>query len=156
MLGGEFEENVLPPLQSRILGSKFRLFSVRLEHQRSRDLVVLGESWMVARAQLADRNRPKCTTSGHNGPFWSILVLWMLILVDVSDFFFFFSARGGEGGVRGARKGRGSFFSFKVPGGGGLPEEGGRGAWRVSVGNLEKGGGGGKFFFFFGAEIPTK
>ena len=34
---------------------------------------------------------------------------------------------------------------------------GGRGAGRVSAGNLAGGGGGGaNFFFFFGAEIPTK
>ena len=61
-------------------------------------------------------------------------------------FVFFFSGRGGERGVRGARKGAGVGFLLKIPGGGGvLPGEGGgwRGAWRVPVGNL---GGGAKYF----------
>ena len=73
--------------------------------------------------------------------------------MDVSDILYF-SARGGEGGVRGARRGGGPFFFFflKIAGGEGLPGEGGLegdGA-RVSAGNL------GGIFFFFGAEMPTK
>ena len=56
--------------------------------------------------------------------------------MDVSVFF---SAWGGEGGVRGARKGAGVGFFIENPRGGGSPREG-REAWRVSVGNLGGGG----------------
>ena len=77
-------------------------------------------------------------------------------MVDVSDNLYFFRLGGGEGVVRGARKGARVGFFTKNPGGGGVFQERGGGglrACRVSVGNW---GGGGNFFFFFGAEIPTK
>ena len=78
-------------------------------------------------------------------------------LVDVSDIFYFFSARGGgEGRVRGAGR-AGVDFLLKIPegGGGGFPGgRGGRGAGRVSAANW--GMGGGAKFFFFGAEMSTK
>ena len=46
--------------------------------------------------------------------------------MDVSDIFNFFLLGGGEGGVRGTRKGRGVGFFLKIPGGGGgLAAEGG-------------------------------
>ena len=64
-----------------------------------------------------------------------LLILWLPILVDVS---IFFSAGGGEGGVRSDREGGGLFFFLlKIPGGGGER------AGRVFAGN----GGGTKYFF---------
>ena len=53
------------------------------------------------------------------------------ILADVSDIFSFFLLGGGEGGVRGARKGQGSVFFIENPRGGGiLNNERGGGAVR--------------------------
>ena len=63
-------------------------------------------------------------------------------LVDVSDIFFFCSGRG-NGGVRGTRRGEGSFL-LKIPGGGGVQEgEGPRGREGVygELGNFWGGGG---------------
>ena len=49
----------------------------------------------------------------------------MLVLVDVSDIFYFVLLAGGEGGVRGTGTGWGDFL-WKIPGGGGLPGGWGR------------------------------
>ena len=62
--------------------------------------------------------------------------------MDVSDIFYFFLLGGGEGGVRGAGKGRGDFL-LKIPGGGGSTRgwrRGGRGAGRVFAGIWGGGG----------------
>ena len=66
----------------------------------------------------------------------------LFVLVDISNIFYFFLLGGGEGGVRGARKGRGSVFYSKSKGGGGSPTRGGGGggAGRVSAGNFGWGG----------------
>ena len=73
----------------------------------------------------------------------------LLTLMDVSDFFLYFSAWGGEGGVRGARKGGIGFF-LKISGGGEFPGEGprGRGGCLQRIGNLFFGGGGWLIFCF--------
>ena len=68
--------------------------------------------------------------------------------MDVSDIFYFFSARGGERGVRGA--GAGDLFFIENPRRGGVLQEGRPG----ELGNLEKGGG--DNFLFCGAEMSTK
>ena len=69
---------------------------------------------------------------------------------------YFFLLGEGEGGVRGGRKGRGSVFLLKIPGGGGggspTREGGGRGAGRVSAGKC----GGGELNISLGAEKHTK
>ena len=68
----------------------------------------------------------------------------MKVLVGVSDISFSCLGEGRGGPV----------LYRKSQKGGGLPGEGrGRGAWKVSAGNL---GGGGGLNVFFGAEIPTK
>ena len=69
----------------------------------------------------------------------------VLYLVDVSDIFYFFSARGGQRGVRGARREGGAFFKLKIPRGEGVFQEGPRG--REGVFGIF-GGGGAKFIFF--------
>ena len=53
-------------------------------------------------------------------------------------YFLFFSARGGQGAVRGAERGGGDRFLLKIPGVGGvgLPGREGSGAGRVPVANL--------------------
>ena len=68
-------------------------------------------------------------------------------------FFKFFSARGGEGGVRGDTEGGGSVSYCKSQEGGAPRREGGggEGAGRASAGNL-----GGEAKFFFGVEMPPK
>ena len=64
--------------------------------------------------------------------------------------FFCFLLGGGEGGVRGARKGAGVGFLLKIAGGGGvLPEEGG-GWLRGLEGVCEECGGGRLNIFFRG------
>ena len=79
-------------------------------------------------------------------------------LVDVSDIFYFFSARGREGGVRGAgRVGGGGDFFLENPrrGGGGLPGGWGGGRARGREGVCgELGGGGGLNIFFSGPKFP--
>ena len=69
-----------------------------------------------------------------------IAIAWV---TKVSDIFYFFLLEGGEGGVRGARTGAGVVFIENARGGGGGSQEGegGRGAWRVFVGNWGGGGG---------------
>ena len=65
-------------------------------------------------------------------------------------YFLFFLLRGEEGGVRGEREGGGSAFSLKIPGGGGVPGEGGRGRGGREGVCREFGGicwWGGKYFF---------
>ena len=74
-------------------------------------------------------------------------------LVDVSDIFFFFSARGrGKGSPR-HREG-GTIFIENPRKGGVSRAGGGRGArgWEGVCGEFGKGG----QIFFFGAEFPTK
>ena len=79
----------------------------------------------------------------------------MLLLVDVSDFFFFCSGRG-KGAVRGA--GRGDRFLLNSQYGGGVLQEGegprgreGRCLWRIG-----EFGRGGWLNIFLGAELSTK
>ena len=70
------------------------------------------------------------------------------IWVDVSDIFYFFSARGGVRGVRGAGRGWGEDFLLKMPGGGGVSRAGLEGA--EGPGGCPRGirgGGGAKYFF---------
>ena len=79
-------------------------------------------------------------------------------LVDVSDIFnFFCSGEGkGESGATGREGGR--FFFLKIPGGGGVIQEGvgvGEGTGRVSAGNLGELGGGAKYFFS-GPKCPPR
>ena len=70
--------------------------------------------------------------------------------MDVSNIFNFFLLGGGEGGVRGARKGRGVGFFIENPG---FSHEGeGRGAGRVSAGNFW----GGPKYFFSGPKCPPR
>ena len=71
-----------------------------------------------------------------------------MVLVDVSDIFYFFLLGGGERGARGAKIG----FLRKIPGGGRVPTRGGegpggwlRGAW-----------GGGAKYFFSGPKCPPR
>ena len=76
-------------------------------------------------------------------------------MVDISDIFYFSLLGGGEGGVRGARRGRGTIFIENPRRGGGFPGggAGGRGAGRVFVGNLGRGG---LIFFFSGPKFPPR
>ena len=64
-------------------------------------------------------------------------------------YFLFFSAREGEGGVRGARRGVGSVF-----GGGGLQEEEGPGGCLRRIGDFSLGGA--KYFFSGPKRPPSK
>ena len=72
--------------------------------------------------------------------------------MDVSDIFYFFLLGEGkrDSGAPGVD------FVLKIPGGGALQDERGRGAGSVcsELGNL--GGGGEVYIFFFGAEMSTK
>ena len=75
--------------------------------------------------------------------------------MDVSDIFYFFSARGGEGGVRGPGGGGvWNRFMSKIPGRGGvgLPGREGPMGWEGVCGELGifLGGGGGAKYFFSG------
>ena len=65
--------------------------------------------------------------------------------VDVSDIFYFFLLGGGQGGVRGAGKGRELLFTENPR------EEGRRGVGRVFARNL---GGRGAKYFFSGPKLP--
>ena len=69
--------------------------------------------------------------------------------------FFFFSARGGEGGVRGGN-GVGLGLLLKIPGGGGFQEGGGRGRGAGEGVWSELGDcfGGGPKYFFSGPKRP--
>ena len=82
------------------------------------------------------------------------LVILETFLVDVSDIFNFFSARGRGRGSPRRREGGGNFL-LKIPGGGGGSPgwvgAGGRGAGRVFAGNF---GGGGAKYFFSGPKFP--
>ena len=71
------------------------------------------------------------------------LVCTLLILVDVSDIFNFFFARGGERGESEAPGAGGCRFLLKFQEGGGVFRRGrGRGAGKVSAANWWGGGGG--------------
>ena len=80
----------------------------------------------------------------------------LLILVDVSDIFYFFCARGGvRGSPRRRGEGGGSVFLLKIPGGGGGSSGRGRWGWegvRIEFGNF--GGRGLNIFFFGGPKCP--
>ena len=85
-----------------------------------------------------------------------MLTTSILLGQDVSNIFYFFSARGGERGSPRRQEG-GVDFLLKIPGGG---SPGGRGA-EGPGGCLRRigdfgGGGEAKYFFFFGAEMSTK
>ena len=70
--------------------------------------------------------------------------------MDVSDIFYFFLIRGGEGGVQGHREGRGGRFFIENPRRGGLVGEGGRGGEGREGVCREFGEGGGLNIFFRG------
>ena len=72
------------------------------------------------------------------------------------EYFFFFSARGGEEGVRGRGEAGGVGFSLKIPRGGGVASPGGGGA-EGAGGCLRRIGdfwGGGAKYFFSGPKGP--
>ena len=75
-----------------------------------------------------------------------------LFLVDVSDIFYFFSAREGEGGVRGAGRGWGSVFNSKSQEGG-VQDGRGQGAGGGVCGEFGNLGGGGLNIFFRGRNV---
>ena len=80
--------------------------------------------------------------------------------MDVSDIFYFFLLGGGEGGVRGAGRGRGTIFIENPRRGGGFPGgwgprgEGPRG--EGPGGCLWGIGGGGAKYFFSGPKFPPR
>ena len=84
---------------------------------------------------------------------WAIGDFAHLSLVDISDIFYFFSARGSGRGSLG-RQGRGGVgFLLKIQGeGGGLPEGGG-GHERAGRGSAANLGGGGLNIFFRGRKV---
>ena len=90
--------------------------------------------------QLLPRNDAR---SGGEVEISRSLLLWDLnVLADVSDIFYFFSALGRGGGVRGDRERGGVRFLLKIPGEGGvLPgREGGRGGREGICRELGEGG----------------
>ena len=96
--------------------------------------------WWVARLKIS--------SSLENFKILNFFKIWALretLLVDVSDIFYFFCSGEGKGGPRRQKGGgRGRFF-IENSRRGVLPGErrrGGRGAGRVSPGNLGGGGGG--------------
>ena len=77
-----------------------------------------------------------------------------LSLVDVSDIFYFSSARGrGRGSPRGAEKGEDDFL-LKIPGGGGGSRVGGGGETEGPGGCLRGIRGMGAKYFFWGPKGP--
>ena len=74
--------------------------------------------------------------------------------MDVSDILYFFLVGEGEGGVRGARRGRGRFLIENPRRVGGFQEGEGRGAGRVSAANWEIFLGRGAKYFFSGPKRP--
>ena len=76
-------------------------------------------------------------------------------LVDVSDIFNFFSARGGGRGSPRAPRGGGVGFLLKIPRGGGGVSRRGRGREGV-CGELGIFGGGGAKYFFSGPKRPPR
>ena len=79
--------------------------------------------------------------------FFSLRVDLHFLLVDVSDIFLFFLLGEGEGGVRGARKGRGSVFYCKSQEGRGVCPRGGGGEARGREGVCGEFGGELNIFF---------
>ena len=77
-------------------------------------------------------------------------------MADVSDIFYFFSARGGGRGSPRPPGGGVVEFLLKIPEGGGISRRRGRGAGRVSAANWGFWGGGGAKYFFSGPKCPPR
>ena len=90
----------------------------------------------------------RCRNGGHSAR--------EVILVDVSDIFYFFLHGEGEGGVRGARGAGGVVVLAKIPGGGGVVQEGGPRGREGGIGEFWGGVIHVKPNIFFGAETSTK